>query len=162
MHTARLLHDVALSPRIAVVLLVACTAAGCSTQRTLTIDSAPSGARIWVNGTLHPQPTPVDVPFTHYGRFDVRLEKEGYRSVATELEIPTQPDGYPVVDLVLEAFAPERRFRRVVPMQPIGAAPTDADVQAALEAARALKERTQREVIEPGTPGRQAPGVLRP
>ena len=36
---------------------------------------------------LYPNPTPVVVPFTHYGRFDVRVEKVGYESVARELNV---------------------------------------------------------------------------
>lgn len=148
--------------RATAVGLVAVLLVGCSTQRTLTIASEPPGARIWVNGELQRGVTPVEVPFTHYGRFDVRLEKDGYRSVAAELVVPTELDGYPLIDLPLEMANPSRRFSRVVRMEPLQAAPTEADVQRVLSEARTLKERAQREVIEPGTPGRQAPGILRP
>jgi hypothetical protein len=148
--------------RAAAVGLAALLLAGCSTQRTLEIASEPPGARIWVNGDLQRGVTPVEVPFTHYGRFDVRLEKEGYRSVATELVVPTELDGYPLIDLPLEMANARRRFRQVVRMEPLVAAPTEADVQRILREARTLKERAQREVIEPGTPGRQAPEILRP
>ncbi len=148
--------------RAASCLLAAALVAGCSTQRTLTIASEPPGAHIWVNGVLQRGVTPVDVPFTHYGRFDVRLEKEGYESVATELHVPTQLDGYPVIDLPLEALTPRRTFREVVRMPPIQAQPTEADVQAILRKAGLARERARKEVAEPGTPGRQAPEVLRP
>jgi len=144
------------------LILLGCAAAGCSTQRTLQIDTDPTGARIWVNGVLQPTPTPVDVAFTHYGRTDVRVEKDGYESVATELNVPSELDGYPVIDLLLEMLRPRQVVKRVVPLKPLSAEPTEADALAALQRARGLRERTRREVIEPGTPGRAAPAVLRP
>lgn len=148
--------------RAAACLLAAVLITGCSTQRTLEIASEPPGARIWVNGVLQRGVTPVRVPFTHYGRFDVRLEKDGYESVAVELHVPTQLDGYPVIDLPLEALTPRREFREVVRMRRIKAHPTEADVHAVLREAGVLRDRTRREVAEPDTPGRQAPEVLRP
>ncbi len=151
--------------RLVIWILGACAGlllTGCSTQRTLTIASEPPGARIWVNGNLQRGVTPVDVPFTHYGRFDVRLEKEGYRSVATELVVPTQLDGYPIVDLPLEMANPVRRFRQVVRMEPLPPAPTEQDAREVLQAAQAMRERARRAAEEPGTPGRQAPELLRP
>ncbi len=148
--------------RIAVIACVGGLLVGCSTQRTLQIDSEPSGARIWVNGELQQGVTPVDVAFVHYGRFDVRLEKDGYESVATELHVATEIDGYPIIDLPLEMLRAQRSYRRVVALRPSPPSPTEADVQAVLARAKALKERTRVEVIEPGTPGRAAPGLLQP
>lgn len=144
----------------AAILLVAFAGllvAGCSTRRILAIDSDPSGARIWVNGVRLQQQTPVEVPFTHYGRFDVRLEKAGYESVATEIHVPTEIDGYPVIDFFLELFRRERRFRRMVSMRPLAGTPTEADVQAVMQRAEAFRERTQREVREARPPTRILP-----
>ena len=130
---------------------------GCAMQRTLEIDTQPSSARIWVNGALQPTTTPVVVPFTQYGRFDVRVEKEGYRSVATELHIPSQLDGYPLVDLPFEVLGGRRHIRRVVPLEPLAAQATAAEVEATRRRAEAFRERARREAAEPGTPTRQAP-----
>jgi hypothetical protein len=130
---------------------------GCSTRRVLTIDSKPQGARIWVNGALQAKRTPVDVPFTHYGRFDVRLEKEGYESVATEIDLPSQIDGLPVIDLFLELVVRERRMRRVIEMRPLAGSPSEADVDAVMQRASAFRARTEREVRGADPPERILP-----
>jgi hypothetical protein len=49
---------------------------GC-VRRTVTIDSQPQGAIVWLNDREVGR-TPVDVDFVFYGTYDVRLVKEGY------------------------------------------------------------------------------------
>ena len=39
--------------------------------------------------------TPVRVPYVYEGRFDVRVEKEGYESAAVEVTTPTRLDAVP-------------------------------------------------------------------
>ncbi|MDA1195148.1 MAG: PEGA domain-containing protein [Planctomycetota bacterium] len=148
--------------------LLACTLlagsllwAGCAMKRTVTIDSNPTGAAVWVNGARQPSATPVTVPFSQYGRFDVRLEKPGYQSVATEVHIASQIDGYPFVDLPFEVLGGSRHFTRVIPMQPLPNVSSQAEFDAILGDARTLRDRARIEVGEPGTPGRQAPEFLR-
>ena len=75
--------------RLALPLLAAALLAGCSTKRTLTIDSTPPGAAVWVDGERKGT-TPVQVPFVHYGTFEVRLEKNGYEALAEEVTVPTK------------------------------------------------------------------------
>jgi PEGA domain len=135
------------------VLLVAAALGGCSTRRTLRIQSAPPGARVWVNGAERGR-TPLDVPFVHYGRFDVRLEHPGYEALAEEVVVPDQLDGYPVVDLPLELTVRQRRFTWTGRMRPLSSHPTEAEVEAALARAKAFRARTLRETAEGAAPPR--------
>jgi hypothetical protein len=116
------------------------------------LDSDPPGARVWVNGVDHGQ-APVVVPFVHYGRWDVRMEHAGYRSLAASVVVPTAIDGYPVVDLPAEMIVRERRFHWRGRLEPLVRAPSDAHVRGVLDRAREFRARTHGEVAEPGTPG---------
>jgi hypothetical protein len=126
-------------------------------QRTLVIDSRPSGAHVWVNGRKQPGTTPVRVPFAQYGTFDVRLEREGYRSVAREIRLASEIDGYPVVDLPFEIAGGRKTFHRVIDLPPLPAHATPQQVQSVLERATAFRQRARREVAEPGTPKPETP-----
>lgn len=57
--------------------------AGCETERTITVTSDPSGALVHLND-VEVGRTPVTVPFTFYGVYDVRLEREGCQPLWTE------------------------------------------------------------------------------
>jgi hypothetical protein len=91
----------------------------------------------------------VTVPFVHPGRFEVRLEKRGYESLAEVVELPSRFEDYPIVDLPAELLVRERRERWTGRLVPRASAPTEADVNAALERARALRARTRREAERP-------------
>jgi hypothetical protein len=145
------------STRLALALLAFATAAGCSTRRYVTVLSDPPGAHAYVNG-IDMGPTPAVVPFVHYGRFEVRLEKAGYESLAADVRVPTQRDGYPFVDLPQELTVPERWFQWTGRMVPIQAEPTETDARAVYDRSLAFRDRTYREVAEPCTPGRIPPG----
>jgi hypothetical protein len=135
--------------RLALPLLAAALLVGCSTKRTLTIQSTPPGARVWVNGEARGV-TPVAVPFTHYGTFEVRLEKNGYEAHAEEVRVPTRIDGYPVIDLPFELLVRRRNFtwqRTLVPLS----TPSDRAMEELLRDAEAFRERTLREA-RPGAP----------
>lgn len=110
-------------------------------KRTLTIDSAPSGATIWVNGQKQDSPTPVTIDFTWYGWWEVRLEKEGYESLSTEVHVKSRPDGYPLIDLPLERITPDYHVRRTLRLVPLDPDPEEADLQAVRERAEALRDR---------------------
>lgn len=135
----------------AAILLFALVAAGCSTQRQFTVHTDPVGADVWINQRYEGK-SPVTVPFVHYGRFDVRVEKPGYRSEAVEFVLPTPVDGRPLVDLPGELTVPQRRFARSVKLTPLPSRPGQAGLAAALENARALRDRAEAARTEPGTP----------
>lgn len=129
-------------PVLALVLVTLLLAGGCRTmKRTLTIDSVPSGATIWVNGEKQASPTPVTIDFTWYGWWEVRLEKEGYESLSTEVHVKSRPDGYPLIDLPLERVAPDYHVRRTLRLVPLDPDPEEADLQAVRERAEALRDR---------------------
>jgi len=147
-------------PLIAAVLPLALSA--CTMNRTLTIDSHPQGAHVWVNGELNKKTTPVDVPFTHYGTFSYRLEMDGYESQAGDIKIKARADGFPVIDLPLEMVSPDRRWRRTFDLVPLTRHPSESHVEAVRKRAEALRDDAHRAANEPGTPGRAAPGRERP
>jgi len=79
---------------------VASLAGGC-VQRTINITSQPEGALVYLND-VEVGRTPLKVPFTFYGVYDVRLEKGGYQTLATAHEAsPPGHDSIPM-DLVNE------------------------------------------------------------
>jgi hypothetical protein len=148
--------------RSLILLLSVAVLAGCSTRRVLRIDSNPPGAHIWVNGIALEKRTPVEVPFTHVGRFDVRLERQGYRSLATTIEIEGGIEDYPVIDLFFEQVQRERRYERVIAMEPLGPEPSEGDAREIVQRAETFRQRTYREAGEAEPPERFLPstGIL--
>ena len=71
----------------------------------------------------------------------VRLEKEGYESLSTEVHVKSRPDGYPLIDLPLERVAPDYHVRRTLRLVPLDPDPEEADLQAVRERAEALRDR---------------------
>lgn len=141
-------------------LLFACLGlCACTTKRTLEIATNPPGAHVWVNGVHMKDRTPVEILFTHYGRWTLRFEKEGYESVAQEIDIPAGPDGYPIIDLVLETVTPEKRFRRTFDLPPLGGPPTEAEVAELVRRAEAFRQRTYDEAAAASAPERLLPGT---
>lgn len=62
---------------ILVALLIAIFAGAGCVERTIKITSTPPGALVYLNDEEVGR-TPVEVPFTFYGKYDVRLEADGY------------------------------------------------------------------------------------
>lgn len=144
----------------AAVLLALLVLAGCSTKRTITVASEPAGADVWVAGE-HRGKTPVTLPFVYYGDAEVRIEKEGYASLATVLVVPTQIDGYPVVDLPFELTVRRRHFEYKARLQRLQPEPTEQTVEGIRARAAAMRERTRREA-RPETLGQPLRGARRP
>jgi len=65
--------------RAIAVAFAASVAAGC-VERTLVIESDPPGAEVRLNGA-RVGVTPVQVPFRHYGVYDVEVRKDGFETV---------------------------------------------------------------------------------
>ena len=86
----------------------------------------------------------------------MRVEKPGFKSVATVVNIDAKIDGYPVVDLPAEMIVRQRAFRRMFELEPLSVDEKEGVCQAIRKRAEAFRERTYREVNEPGTPGREA------
>ncbi len=82
------------------MILVGGTGVGC-VERTLTITSDPPGALVHLNDEEIGR-TPTTVPFTFYGVYDVRLEKEGYATLETGKETKAPLWEAPGPDLIAE------------------------------------------------------------
>ena len=85
-------------------VLLLLSLAGC-VRRTVTISTAPEGARIILNdeevGT-----SPVSVDFTWYGDYDVIVRHEGYETLHTHKRLDAPWYQIPPIDLFAEAFVP--------------------------------------------------------
>ncbi|MEM9347839.1 MAG: PEGA domain-containing protein [Planctomycetota bacterium] len=75
---------------VALIVIVGLTllSVGC-VERRLMITSEPAGALVYLNDEEVGR-TPLEVPFTWYGTYDVRLEREGYRTLQTQ-QVAEQP-----------------------------------------------------------------------
>jgi len=135
-------------------LLAAAGLAGGCIERTLVVDSVPAGAHVFVNGKDRGT-TPVSIPYTHEGRFEIRLEKEGYESRAEEIETRSRIDAIPGPDLVLENMpGPNRRVvRETFEMTRLKASSyTTAEMDAFLAQAQAFRAKAAGSFTEEGTP----------
>lgn len=84
------------------LVLLTVLATGC-VERTINITSTPSGALVYLNDQEVGR-TPLVTPFTYYGVYDVRLEKEGYQPMWTSERAAPPWWEYPGPDLVAEAI----------------------------------------------------------
>ena len=148
---------------IALLALAAVVGTGC-VDRSLVIRSEPSGARLWVNG-IERGTTPYVMRYVHPSRFDVRLEKEGYESVADEVVTPTHWDAVPGPDFFAEN-GPVRIRRQTTAnfrLEPLKAASyTEDELRAILKEAEVFRAKADAAAKEPGTPGRTPQSPPRP
>ena len=133
--------------------LAASLLTGC-VERRLLVDSEPTGARIWVNGT-DKGTTPATIPYVRPGHFDVRLEKSGYRSVVEEVETPTTVDAVPGPDFFAEN-GPWRVYRQVSVLLHMDPLPTERLTKEKqrdlLRRAEAFRAEADTAAKEEGTP----------
>ncbi len=139
------------------ILLLAAGAfasAGCI-QRRITITSEPPGALVHLND-LEVGYTPVEVDFTYFGDYDVRLSKPGYEPLLTHAKAKAPVYEWPGIDLVAEAlpvtFHTDVRWHFTL-------YPEERDVDALIErakdlqgAAQAAEEREQESPAPPPSP----------
>lgn len=88
-------------PVILVLVALPLIAGGGCTRRTMEITSEPSGALVHLNDQQVGR-TPVEMPFTFYGTYDVRLEREGYHPLWTEAKANPPWWELPGPDLIAE------------------------------------------------------------
>ena len=78
----------------------------------MTITSTPPGALVLISDVEKGR-TPLTIPFTWYGDYDIILRREGYKTLKTHAHINTPAHQYPPLDL-LTAMAPwtihDRRY----------------------------------------------------
>jgi len=91
-----------------VTLAAACLViTGCygQVQRTITIESEPPGAVLWLNDNEVGR-TPCTVPFTWYGTYGIRLEYPGYEPLVTTAGVRAPWWEWIPLDLASETVAP--------------------------------------------------------
>lgn len=112
-------------------------AVGC-VERTISITSDPSGALVHLNDTEVGR-TPLRVPFTHYGRYDVRVELDGHKPLNTTADADAPFWEYPGPDLVAEAIpGMESRIEWHFNLEP-ATPPGQVDAQAILDHAQQMR-----------------------
>jgi hypothetical protein len=74
-------------------------------ERTVTINSEPKGALVYLNDKEVGR-TPVTVPFEWYGDYDVVLRKEGYEPLKTHSKISQPWYEYIPIDIFSELLFP--------------------------------------------------------
>jgi hypothetical protein len=144
------------------LILSAVISTGC-VDRFLVIESTPPGARVLLDGRDRGT-TPLRLSYVHDGTFRVRLEMEGHESVTDEIVTCTATDAVPGIDFFAENLLPRRISRATVrryDLPPLKRY-SDEEFEALLKRADAFRERTGREVAEPGTPPRSRPPTPAP
>jgi hypothetical protein len=125
----------------AFVLLVAVVAAfaGCI-ERTVSINTEPEDAVVFLNDQEVGR-SPVKVPFTWYGDYDIIIRKPGYKTVQTHEKLNTPWYALPGLDIITECLVPftihDDRVVDTVVLEP-SERPTD---EAMLQAAAEMRER---------------------
>jgi hypothetical protein len=89
-------------PIVAVACLALSTAC---VERTVSIRTEPEGARVYLNDQEIGR-SPVTVPFTWYGDYEVIVRKDGYQTVATHHRIKAPWYQTPGIDLISECLVP--------------------------------------------------------
>ena len=88
-----------LAAPLALLLLAGCV------ERTVTIRTQPEGARVILNDQ-DVGLSPVKVPFTWYGDYDIIVRKKGYETLSTNRNIKAPWYQWPFLDLWTECFIP--------------------------------------------------------
>ena len=121
--------------RLWIVLSLAALALTGCVRRVIDITSDPPGARVWVNDREAGR-TPCSIEFTHYGRYDVRLRREGFEPVVGFGDADAPAWDFVGCDLVSEVL-PARLESRVA--WHFTLIPTDQDEAALVQRARAMR-----------------------
>ena len=107
-------------------------------RRTIEITSEPEGALVWLNDREVGR-TPCSIEFTYYGRYDVRLRRDGFEPISGFGAAKCNKSIYRFgADLIAEVI-PAKLTSRV--KWHFTMIPTDSDEAAVLERAKNLRTR---------------------
>lgn len=94
------------------ILIMVCVAGGC-VEQTLTIQSNPPGALVYLNNQEVGR-TPMTRDFKWYGDYDVQLRLEGYETLKTNQQVTAPAWNWVPFDLLANllpfTFKDERKF----------------------------------------------------
>lgn len=120
-------------------LLLAGLAGGC-VERRFVITSDPPGAIVYDENNIPIGATPVDKPFTYYGKYRFTLVKDGYQTMVVEENIRPPWYQYFLLDFLSENVIPYqfRDIRRMgadtgYPLQPMQIVPPEPVLKSAEE-----------------------------
>lgn len=108
---------------------------GC-VDRRISITSEPPGAQVFLNDSDVGR-TPVEVNFTYFGTYDVRLRKEGYEPLVTKANAKAPIHEWPGIDLLFlpMPFTKETRIAWHFDMKP-----AETDPMGTVQRAAELRE----------------------
>lgn len=141
------------------VILFSSLAGGGCVQRTLTIESSPPGALVYLNG-LEVGRTPVTRDFTWYGTYDVQLRAEGHETLKTKGKVIAPWWQWVPFDLVAEVLPLRLRDEQHLRYTLRPTAETAADPGVMLERARDLRGQLESSPRTPAVP--PLPAVTQP
>lgn len=116
------------------LLLVALACSGCMDRR-IYITSEPTGAQVYLND-VEVGRTPLEVNFTYFGTYDVRLRKQGYEPLVTSAKTDAPIHEWPGIDLLAMAW-PDRKQTNI--RWHFTMEPADTNEDALLERARRFR-----------------------
>lgn len=138
----------------AIGLLATSLLAGGCVQRTIEITSEPTGAQVYLND-VEVGRTPLEVGFTYFGTYDVRLRKAGYEPLTTNAKTDAPMHEWPGFDMVAMAWPDTKRtvIRWHFEMEP-----SIVDEDELLERARVFRDgfdgsSTEAEAVPADEPG---------
>jgi hypothetical protein len=91
--------------------------AGCA-HRAVFVESQPTGALVYINGTEAGR-TPLKYDFDFHGDFDVVLRLDGYETLKTHQQIKTPVYDYPPLDLFAELFGVKEEYHWSFTLPPV-------------------------------------------
>jgi len=137
-------------------LAMLCTGLIGCVERTISITSEPTGALVMLNDEEVGR-TPLQVPFTWYGTYDVRLERDGYHPKWTTADAKAPWWETPGIDLVAEAIPDaQSRINWHFTLDPLGEFDEDAFVQRARNLNQKANLRGNVDAMPTATPGNAA------
>ena len=120
-----------------ILVIGAITAMSGCVRRTIEITSEPEGALVWLNDREVGR-TPCSIEFTHYGRYDVRLRRDGFEPISGFGDADEPAWDFAGADLIAEII-PAKLTSRV--KWHFTMIPTDSDEAAVLERAKQMRIR---------------------
>jgi hypothetical protein len=87
-----------------ICILVAASWMGCI-ERTVSINTEPTGATVILNDDEVGK-SPVKVPFTWYGDYDIIIRKPGYKTLKTNHRLNAPWYQFPIIDIFAECLVP--------------------------------------------------------
>lgn len=142
------------------ILLCGLTCVGCAkVQRTLSINSDPPGALLFMNDQEVGR-TPVTRDFIWYGWYQLELRKEGYKTLKTRAEVIAPAWQWPPFDLAAD-FSPARlkdKHKLLFKLEPEELPPSNDEMlgraeqlRLQLESSAFTKNPATRPVTQPST-----------